>query len=215
MVTGGSTSTAESWEQMRQVGGAARMMFTEAAAAKWGVPASAIKSEKSMVTDGSANHQATLGELAADAMRVPVPKAVTLKPAAEYSLIGKPAPRLDSKAKTTGKAVFACDVRRPGMLIGVVRRPDLFGAKVASFDAADARKVEGVVDVVQIPSGVAVLAKDTCAALRGREALKVTWDNRNAERRSSRDIFGGCPKRAAAAGLKALELGKVATAHTL
>ena len=211
MATGGSTSTAESWEQMRQVGAAARMMFAEAAAARWGVPASAIKIEKSIVTDGSAQHQTPLGELAADAMRVPVPKTVTLKPAAEYSLIGKTAHRLDSKAKTTGKAVFACDVRRPGMLIGVIRRPALFGGKVTSFDATDARKVDGVVDVVQIPSGVAVLAKDTWSALRGREALKVTWDNSNAERRSSRDIFGEYRKLAQGPGLKALARGNVTT----
>src|SRR5260221_2715312 len=83
MATGGSTSTAESWEQMRQVGGAARMMFADAAAAKWGVSASSIKIEKSIVTDGRVDHQATLGELASEAMRLPVPKTVTLKPATE------------------------------------------------------------------------------------------------------------------------------------
>jgi len=210
MATGGSSSTPESWVQMRQVGGAARMMFTQAAAAKWGVPASSITIKKSVVSDGSAGHRATLGELAVDAMRLPVPKAVTLKPAAEYSLIGKTAPRLDSKVKTTGKAVFACDVKRPGMLIGVVRRPDLFGAKVASFDAADARKVDGVVDVVQIPSGVAVLAKDTWAALRGREALKVTWDNGNAEKRSSAEILAEYRQLAQGPGLKALARGDAA-----
>lgn len=210
MATGGSTSMAESWEQMRQVGGAARMMFIEAAAAKWGVPASSIRIEKSVVSD-SAGHRAMLGELSEEAMRLPVPKAVTLKPAAEYSLIGKTAPRLDSKAKTTGKAVFACDVRRPGMLIGVVWRPDLFGAKVASFDAADARKVDGVVDVVQIPSGVAVLAKDTWAAVRGREALKVTWDDTNAEKRSNAEILGEYRRLAQGPGLKALARGDAAS----
>src|SRR5712692_2512664 len=211
MATGGSTSTAESWEQMRQVGAAARMMFAEAAAARSGVPASAIKIEKSIVTDGSAQHQTPLGELAADAMRVPVPKTVTLKPAAEYSLIGKTAHRLDSKSKTTVKAVFACDVRRPGMLIGMVRRPALFGGKVTSFDAADARKVDGVVDVVQIPSGVAVLAKDTWSALRGREALKVTWDSSHAEKRSSAEILAEYRQLAQGPGSKALARGDAAT----
>ncbi len=186
-------------------------MFAEAAAAKWGISASSIKIEKSIVTDGRVDHQATLGELASEAMRLPVPKTVTLKPATEYSLIGKIAPRLDSKAKTTGKAVFACDVRRPGMLVGVVRRPELFGGRVASFDAADTRKVDGVVDVVQIPSGVAVLAKDTWAALRGREALKVTWDNSSAEKRSSKEMFEEYRQLAQGSGLKALARGDAPT----
>src|SRR5258708_6530767 len=127
--------------------------------------------------------------------------------ARDWSLIGKSAPRLDSKAKTTGRAVFACDVKRPGMLIAVVRRPDLFGAKVASFDGADARKVEGVVDVVRIPTGVAVLAKDTWAALRGREALKVTWDTSGAEKRSSSEIWAEYRQLAQGQGVKALARG--------
>src|SRR5437879_4006191 len=88
MGTGGSTSTAESWAEMLQGGAAARTMFAEADAAKWGVPASGIKIEKSVVSDGTPDHRATLGELAADAMRLPVPKTVTLKTARDWSLIG-------------------------------------------------------------------------------------------------------------------------------
>jgi len=209
MATGGSTSMAESWDQMRQVGAAARMMFTEAAAAKWGVAASGIRIEKGLVSDG-AGRQAKLGELAGDAMRVPVPKTVAFKAARDWSLIGKTAPRLDSKAKTTGQAIFACDVKRPGMLVAVVRRPDLFGAKVASFDAAEAKEVEGVVDVVQIPTAVVVLAKDTWAAMRGRDALKVTWDTSGAEKRSTAEIWAEYRQLAQGQGVKALARGDAA-----
>jgi isoquinoline 1-oxidoreductase subunit beta len=206
MATGGSTSMAESWDQMRQVGAAARMMFIEAAAAKWGVPAVGIKIEKGVVSDGT-GRQTKLGELAGDAMRVPVPKTIAFKAARDWSLIGKSAPRLDSKAKTTGQAVFACDVKLPGMLVAMVRRPDLFGAKVASFDAAEAKKVEGVVDAVRIPAGVVVLAKDTWAAMRGRDALKVTWDTSGAEKRSTPEIWAEYRQLAQGQGVKALGRG--------
>jgi len=210
MATGGSTSTAESWNQMRQVGAVARLMFIEAAAKRWNVPTSGIRIEKSVVSDVASGRRASLGELAADAMRMPVPKTVTLKPARDWWLIGKTAPRLDSQAKTTGQAIFACDVKRPGMLVATVRRPDLFGAKVASFDAAAAKKVEGVVDVVQIPAGVAVLAKDTWAAMRGRDALKIAWDTSGAEKRSTPEIWAEYRQLAKGPGVKALARGDAA-----
>jgi isoquinoline 1-oxidoreductase beta subunit len=189
MGTGGSSSMAESWEQMRKVGAAARMMFIAAAAAKWNVPAAEITVEKSIVIHAGSGHKATLGELASDAMRMPVPTEVPLKAPKDWSLIGTRVPRLDSPGKTTGKAIFALDIHRPGMLTAVLKRPDQFGAKVASFDATETRKVDGVVDVVQISSAVAVLAKDTWSAIRGRDALKVTWDSSNAETRSTAEIF--------------------------
>ena len=177
MGTGGSSSMAESWEQMRKVGAAARMMFIAAAAQKWNVPGGEIVVEKSVVIHSRSGHKANLGELAADAMRMPVPKDVTLKSAKDWNLIGTKLPRLDTPGKTTGKAIFALDITRPGMLTAVIKRPDRFGGKVASFDATDAKKVDGVVEVVQVPAGVAVLAKDTWSAMRGRDALKVTWDD--------------------------------------
>jgi isoquinoline 1-oxidoreductase beta subunit len=210
MATGGSTSMANAWEQMRQVGAAARLMFVAAAAAKWQVPTAEIEVEKGVVSHRSSGRRATFGELAADAMRLPVPTAVTLKPAQDWKLIGTRVPRLDSVGKTTGTARFACDVRRPGMLTTVVKRPELFGAKVASFDATETKQVDGVVDVVQISTGVAVLATDTWAAMRGREALKVTWDTRQAETRSTAEILEEYRRLAGGQGLSAARQGDAA-----
>jgi len=173
---------------MRQVGAAARMMLMTAAAARWNVPAGEIKIEKGVISHAS-GQRATFGELASDAMKMPVPKQVTLKPAKDWQLIGTRVPRLDSPGKTTGSAMFAIDVRRPGMLTAVIKRPEQFGAKVSSFDAVEAEKVDGVVDIVKISRGVAVLATDTWSAIRGCDALKVTWDTSEAERRSTSEIL--------------------------
>ncbi|MGA8158516.1 MAG: xanthine dehydrogenase family protein molybdopterin-binding subunit [Rhodoplanes sp.] len=189
MGTGGTTSIANSWVQMRRVGAAARMMLVAAAAARWKAPVSEIKVENGLVMHGGSGRRARFGELAADAMQMPVPKEVTLKRPSDWKLIGQRLPRLDSVSKTTGSAVFSSDIRRPGMLVAVVKRPELFGATVRSFDGSEAKTIEGVVDVVQVTSGVAVLAKDTWAALRGREALRVDWETSNAETRSTEDIL--------------------------
>jgi isoquinoline 1-oxidoreductase beta subunit len=153
------------------------------------VPGGEITVEKSVVIHSRSGHKANLGELAATAMHMPVPKDVTLKPAKDWNLIGTKLPRLDTPGKTTGKAIFALDMTRPGMLTAVLKRPDRFGAKVASFDATETKKVDGVVDVVEVPAGVAVLAKDTWSAIRGREVLKVTWDNSGAETRSTAEML--------------------------
>jgi isoquinoline 1-oxidoreductase beta subunit len=185
MGTGGSSSMAEAWEQMRKVGAATRMMFIAAAAAKWNAPAAEITVEKSFITHAGSGKKATLGEFAVDAMHMPVPKDVPLKAAKDWDLIGTRLPRLDTPGKTTGKAIFALDIHRPGMLTAVLKRPDQFGAKIVSFDPTKAKQIDGVVDVVQISSAVAVLATDTWSAIRGRETLKVTWDNTNAETRST------------------------------
>jgi isoquinoline 1-oxidoreductase subunit beta len=210
MGTGGSTSTAESWEQMRKVGAAARMMFVTTAAAKWNVAANEIKVSSGILSDGS-GHRATFGELASDAMKQPIPVEVPLKSPNQWDLIGTRIPRLDSKGKTMGTAIFAMDVRRPGMLTAVVKRPELFGATVHSFDAAEARQIDGVVDVVQISRGVAVVAHDTWSAIRGADALKVTWDPSRAETRSTPEIIGEYRDLAKQKGLPAANRGNAAT----
>jgi isoquinoline 1-oxidoreductase beta subunit len=207
MGTGGTTSIANSWVQMRRVGAAARMMLVAAAAARWKAPASEIEVENGLVMHGGSGRRARFGELAADAMQMPVPKEVTLKRPSDWKLIGQRLPRLDSVSKTTGSAVFSSDIRRPGMLVAVVKRPELFGATVRSFDGSEAKTIEGVVDVVQVPSGVAVLAKDTWAALRGREALRVYWETGNAETRSTEDILAEYRTLADTKGLVAVRRG--------
>jgi isoquinoline 1-oxidoreductase beta subunit len=122
-------------------------------------------------------------------MKIPVPTQVTPKSAKDWTYIATPLPRLDSKGKTTGTAIFAMDVYRPGMLTAVIRRPEHFGSKVESFDATEAKKIDGVVDAVATSAGVAVLATDTWAAIQGSEAVKVKWDDSQAEKRSTAEIL--------------------------
>ncbi|HTS13718.1 MAG TPA: xanthine dehydrogenase family protein molybdopterin-binding subunit [Candidatus Limnocylindrales bacterium] len=207
--TGGSTSTAEAWDQMRKVGAAARMMFVAAASSKWNVPAGEITVSKGTLSHGSGK-RATFGELAVEAMKQAVPAEVPLKPAKDWDLIGTRLPRLDSKGKCTGTTTYTMDIRRPGMLTAVVKRPEHFGATVQSFDDSEARKIEGVVDVVRISRGVAVVAQDTWSAIRGAEALKVNWDKTHAETRSTHEIMGEYRELAKQRGLSALNRGNPA-----
>jgi isoquinoline 1-oxidoreductase beta subunit len=186
--TGGSTAIANSWMQLRQAGATARAMLVQAAAAQWKVPAAEIT-----VSDGVVAHagrKATFGELAARAAKVPVPTDVKLKDPSQFKIIGRDKlPRLDSRAKSFGQQQFAIDVMLPGMMTAVVMRPPRFGGKVASFDATRAKAVAGVVDVVQIPRGVAVIGRDMWSAKKGRDVLQVTWDESGAEKRSTAQIM--------------------------
>ncbi|CAN5202145.1 xanthine dehydrogenase family protein molybdopterin-binding subunit [soil metagenome] len=183
--TGGSTAIANSWDQYRKAGATARAMFVQAAADTWKVPAGEVA-----VKDGVASHasgkSATLGELLPAAGKVTPPASVTLKPSTAYTLIGTDrVRRKDSLAKSTGTERYTQDVHLPNMLTAMVAHSPRFGGVVKSFDASKAKAVKGVVDVVQIPSGVAVIAENTWAAKQGREALVVTWDDSKAEMRSS------------------------------
>jgi isoquinoline 1-oxidoreductase beta subunit len=209
--TGGSTSMANSWTQMRQVGAAARAMFVSAAAKEWNVPAAEITVENSVLKHPSGK-SARFGELVEAAMKEPVPEEIKLKEPKDWKYIGQKLPRLDTLGKTTGKAIFALDYRRPNMLVAMVARPPRFGGKVAKVDDAAARKVAGVVDVVEIPSGVAVLAKDTWAAMRGREALAIDWQLDKSEGRSSDEMLAEYRDLAGKPGLKADRRGDAAAA---
>ena len=173
-MTGGSTSTWESFDQLRTAGAAAREMLITAAAARWGVPAGECRAENGFVIHGQ--RRARFGELAAEAAKLPVPAAPKLKDPKDWKILGRPAHRLDSPEKITGRAEFGMDVRRPGMLTALVARSPFFGGKVRSFGAEKAKAVPGVVDVIQIPSGVAVLGESFWAARLGRNALEIDWD---------------------------------------
>src|SRR5690606_32380555 len=174
---------ANSFEQYRKAGAAARAMIVEAAAKRWGVAADTIKVEKGVVSSG--NHTATLGELAKEAAAIPVPAEPRLKTPEQFTYIGKSFPRVDSVAKTTGARIYTQDVQLPGMLVATLARPPRFGGTVKSVDDKAARAVKGVVDVVTTPRGVAVLATSTYAAIKGREQLDVTWDDGKAEMRGT------------------------------
>jgi isoquinoline 1-oxidoreductase beta subunit len=190
--TGGSSSISNSWTQLRTAGASARGMFVEAAAAKWNVPAGEITVRDGVVAHAASNRQASFGDLLTDAAKVAPPQAPALKDPKAFTLIGSDrVRRKDSLAKSTGAARFTQDVQLPGMLIAMVAHAPRFGAKVASFDATAARAVPGVVDVHQIPTGVAVVADNTWSARQGRDALKVTWDESEAETRGSDQILAG------------------------
>ncbi|HVN35611.1 MAG TPA: xanthine dehydrogenase family protein molybdopterin-binding subunit [Casimicrobiaceae bacterium] len=187
--TGGSTAIANSWEQLRKAGASARAMLVAAAAKQWKVPADEVSVSEGIVMHERSKHKASFGQLAKAAARETVPSEVRLKDPTDFKLIGKVAPRRDSADKINGKATFTQDVHLPGMLTAVVAHPPRFGATVKSFDAAKAKAIKGVVDVVQIPNGVAVLAKDTWTAKKGRDALEVVWDESSAFKLGSDAIF--------------------------
>jgi isoquinoline 1-oxidoreductase beta subunit len=207
--TGGSTAMANSYEQMRRAGAAARFMLVAAAAAEWGVPASEITVKAGVLSHTASKRSARFGELAAKAAEQPVPEPeeIHLKDPKDFVYIGKAAPRKDSKAKTHGSAVFTSDVKLPGMLTAVVAHPPRFGAKVKSFDAAGAKAVAGVVDVVAIPTGVAVLAKDFWSAKKGRDSLRVEWDESNAFRLGSNAMLDRYRNLARSPGAVARQVG--------
>ena len=187
--TGGSSAIANSWDQLRQAGASARAMLVAAAARQWQVPAADIVVANGVVRHKGLGRTASFGQLARAAANEIPPLDVKLKEPKDFTLIGKRVARKDSAEKTTGKAVYTQDIHLPGMLTAVVAHPPRFGAKVKSFAATGAKAVKGVVDVVQIPSGVAVLAKDTWSAKKGRDALTVEWDETGAFKLGSAQIL--------------------------
>ena len=174
-VTGGSTSVIQSWEPLREAGATARWMLREAAAQQWGVQADQVqmRSGKAIGDDGS---ELTYGELAAAAALLDVPNDVPLKDPADFRLIGESVPRLDVPVKTTGEAVFGIDAGPSHTRVAVVARSPVFGGSVRSFDPTPALAVSGVDEVVELESGVAIVADGYVAAKAGRDALVVEWD---------------------------------------
>jgi isoquinoline 1-oxidoreductase beta subunit len=173
-MTGGSSSTWSEFERYRTVGAMARELLVRAAAERWKVAPARLRVERGFVVNGK--ERLSFGQLAAAAEQLPPPAQVRLKEPAAWRLVGQRVKRLDSPEKTTGRAQFGIDVQFPGLRTALVERAPVFGAKVKSFDAAKARAVPGVEQVVQVPSGVAVVANHYWSAKTGREALKVEWE---------------------------------------
>ncbi|WP_243358538.1 molybdopterin-dependent oxidoreductase [Fundidesulfovibrio terrae] len=213
--TGGSTCIANSHEQYRQAGASARARLAHAAAEVWGVPVGEIVVENGLVRHASGDRQAGFGELAEAAAGRPEPTHAPLKDPAGFRLIGKQDRRLDVESKVQGAALYAMDVRLPGMLTAVVARPARFGARVKGFDPAPALAVAGVKHVVEIPQGVAVAGVDTWAARRGRDALRVEWDESGAETRGTAELLEHYKALAASPGLSARADGNVEEALAL
>jgi isoquinoline 1-oxidoreductase beta subunit len=189
-LTGGSNAIANSFDQMRKAGATARAMLVAAAATAWSVDPTGITVAKGKITHTASRKSGHFGKFATAAATLTPPTTVNLKPRKDWTLIGQERlPRVDAFAKSTGRAEFTQDVKLPGMLTAVVAHPPRWGAKVKSFTAAQARLVPGVVDVVQVPNGVAVLANTFWAAKKGRDALDVKWDLTGAEGRGSEQLW--------------------------
>ncbi len=209
--TGGSSAIANSWEQLRNAGATARAMLVAAAAKKWSVTADAIKVSGGVVSHAS-GRKATFGELAADAASMPVPASVTLKDPKDFTFVGKAFPRVDARAKSNGTAMFTQDLQLPGMLTAVVLHPPRFGARVKSFDASGVRSVPGVRSVLELPTGVAVIATGFWAAKKGRDALKVEWNENRAWKGSTDELMASYRKLAEKPGKPARADGDAAAA---
>ena len=177
MSTGGSRGIRSSVQYVREGGAAARLMLIEAAAKRWGVPASECRASNSTVTHGPSSRSARYGELAADAASLPVPKQVTLKQPSEWTLIGKPLPRLDTREKLDGSAQYAIDVKLPGMKLAAIAQCPVFGGKLASFDEKAIADMPGVRRVVTVgDNAVAVVADTWWQAKTALAKLPITWD---------------------------------------
>ena len=175
-ITGGSSSVREAFDKLRTAGAATRSVLVQAAANRWSVPASECKAMNGKVTHAGGK-SATYGELASEAAKLPLPEKPALKSPANFMVIGKESMRrLDTPAKVSGTAVFGIDVKIPGMAIASLAQCPVIGGTPTSVDSAEAMKVSGVIKVVQISDGVAVLAKNFYAARKGRDALKITWN---------------------------------------
>jgi isoquinoline 1-oxidoreductase beta subunit len=175
--TGGSRGIRESNEYVRKGGAAARMMLVQAAADGWGVPAAECRAAKSVVTHTASGRTATYGSLAAAAAKLTPPATIALKDPKDWSIAGKPLPRLDTVDKTTGKQVYGADLKLPGMLNASIRDCPVFGGKVKGFDEAAAMARPGVKKVVRVgESAVAVVAETWWQANSALDALKIEWD---------------------------------------
>lgn len=174
-LTGGSTSVRDGWEKLRIGGAQVREMLISAAAAKWNVDRSELKADNGMVL-GPNGKKATYGSLAADAAKLPVPEKVAIKDPKDFRIVGKRTPRLDTPAKVNGKAEFGIDVKLPGMVYAALEQCPVIGGKVKSVDSTKAKTMPGVIAVVEIPDGVAVVADSWWRANMARRTLVIAWD---------------------------------------
>ena len=174
-LTGGSTSVRDGWEKLRVAGAQVREMLISAAADKWKVDRSTLRAENGMVI-GANGKKATYGSLAAAASKLPVPEKVALKEPGDFAIVGKRTTRLDTPSKVNGTAQFGIDVKLPGMVYASLEQCPVIGGTVKSFDATKAKAMPGVIDVVQIPDGVAIVADSWWRAKKARDTVVVQWD---------------------------------------
>ncbi len=200
MGTGGSSSVASLWEPLRTAGAQAREMLIGAAAQRWEVPPSECRARSGAVEHPGTGRRFSFGDLVNRAARLPVPENPGLKDPAEFRLIGTDVPGVDTRDKVTGKAQYGLDVVVPGMRYAVIARCPVFGGTMQGHDPSRALAVAGVLDVLEVPSGAAVIATSTWAAMQGRKALECRWDEGPAAGLDSNKISRQLHGRAAMAG---------------
>ena len=208
----GSTAVRTSWDPLRKAGATACEMLLQAAADKWGIPKSQCRAESGGIRNTMTNARLTYGSVAEAASKLEVPRQASMKDPSTYRLIGTAVPSLDTPDKVTGKTTYGIDVRMPGMLYASLERCPVSGGSVKSFDATAAKAIPGVKQVVQISNGVAVVAENTWAAMQGRKALKIQWDegvNATASTESLRKMFADLAEKP---GAEAHKVGDVQAA---
>ncbi|HNG93095.1 MAG TPA: molybdopterin-dependent oxidoreductase [Acidobacteriota bacterium] len=176
MRTSGSGSVTGSWSPLRVAGATAREMLIAAAAATWQVEPATCETSQGMVIHPPTGRKAAYGELVAAAAKLTPPPSPKVKNPTDFKLLGNRVKRVDGPDIVNGKAAYTADIRVPGMRFAAVKRSPVLGGKVARWDATKAKKIRGVRNVVQVPTGIAVIADDTWAAFRGVEALEIEWD---------------------------------------
>lgn len=210
--TGGSNAIANSYDQLRKAGAAARHMLVNAAAESWQVRASEITVSNGVIHHDPSGRRGSFGEFAERAARQPVPELVSLKQTQDFHIIGTNPPRKD-QGKTDGSAIFTQDINLPGQLTALVAHPPRFGAVVKSYDDAKTRALPGIVKVLAIPTGIAVLARDYWTAKKGRDLLVIDWDESRAFNKSSTDIMQGYKQRGKEPGITAVSRGDIGRAR--
>ncbi len=235
-ITGGSGSVRQSWPMLRKAGAAAREMLRAVAAEKWRVPVSECVAREGAVVHTPSGRRLTYGELAAKAATLPVPQDPPLKEAKDFRIVGTAVARVDGPRIVTGAAQYGLDFTVPGMLYAAIARPSVFGGRVKNFQADAAKRVPGVRHVVEVPrtelpipfegtrgreghqhflwGGVAVVADSTWAALQGRRALEVEWDEGPAATQSTAGMRSAFQDAAARPGQVVRNDGDAAASHS-
>ena len=206
--TGGSSAIANSWQQLREAGAGARALLVAAAAESWGVPAAEIEVAKGVISHQKSGKTSGFGALAAGAAKHKLPDKLTLKDPSKFTIIGQPLPRLDGAEKSNGKAQFAIDQSLPGMRIAVLLRSPKFGGVLKKVDDSEARAIAGVYEIVTVPRGVAVIAKDFWTAQKAKAKLKAEWDFSKAEKRGTPELLRDYKKQLKTPGAVARNDGK-------
>ena len=174
--TGGSGAVPHSWKLLRTAGATARYMLVAAAAKKWNVNAAGLKTENSFVINPATGEKLGYGELAQEACTIPVPEDVKLKDRKDFKLIGTAVKNVENSKIHTGKPLFGLDFYREGMLHAMIQRPKAFGLKVKSVEAAEAKTMPGIIDVVTFGNNVAIVGKSTWEIMKARKAVKIEYE---------------------------------------